>query len=100
MEASATSVGVVAGHDDAPRQGRLLSRFYLHLYDAGDADGRRAATDQDRMFFPRRRCDRREGAATRPLTKLEGDGNATCYEPSSIDRDDERTSGAERPLHP
>ena len=54
-------------------KGDLLSRLLLHLHDAGDADGRSAATDQDRMFFPGGRCDRREGTATRPLRTQEID---------------------------
>ena len=62
-------------------KGDYSSRLLLHLYDAGDADGRRAATDQDRMFLPGGRRDRREGAATRTLTKPEEIGNeTTCSE--------------------
>jgi hypothetical protein len=45
-------VGVVTGHDDAPRQGRLSSRLLLHLYDAGDADGRALQQIKIECFFP------------------------------------------------
>ena len=51
---------VITSDDHAPRQGRTIARLLLHLYDAGDADGRRAATDQDRMLLSGGRRDRRE----------------------------------------
>ena len=60
---------ILAGHDDATRQGRLSARLLFHLYDAGDADRRSAATDQDRMLLSGGRRDRREGATTGALTK-------------------------------
>ena len=70
--------GVLACHDDATREGRLSPCLLLHLHDAGDADGRGAATDQDRMLLSGGRCDRREGAPTGTSNKSRGDGNATC----------------------
>ena len=51
MAASTPFAGVLACHDDATREGRLSPCLLFHLHDAGDADRRGAATDQDRMLL-------------------------------------------------
>ena len=70
MEAAAQSGLVVAGDDDAACERRLSPRFLFHLYDARDADRRRAAKIEDRMLLSGGQRHRGESPRTGALTKF------------------------------
>ena len=82
--------GVLAGHDDATRQGRLSSRAsFPRLRRWRCRRTRRCNRSRSNASFRRTMRPPRRRARWRFDSKTQGDKNATCSARSSIDRDDE-----------